>query len=220
MKRPRPKILIADDHEPLRAAVRDLLESRGWFVCADVGNGQEAVSLAVSFKPDIVILVIEMPILSGLDAARQISKALPGIEILIFTMHDTKYLVAEAVKAGARGYVLKSEGNLKLTAAVEALLKHQPFFTGPAPETVTESISNRRAARGADSLTDRERLIVQLLGKGKTNREIASRLRIKPKTLEAHQSRIMGKLGFTSIHELARVPISDKPVSGKSSRKR
>src|SRR5215831_21054701 len=131
MKRAGPKILLADDHEPLRAAVRNLLESRGWAVCADVGNGREAVSLALSFKPDIVILDIEMPILSGLDAARQISKAMPGIEILIFTMHDTKYLVVEAVKAGARGYVLKSEGNLKLTAAVEALLKHKPFFTGP-----------------------------------------------------------------------------------------
>jgi DNA-binding NarL/FixJ family response regulator len=122
------KVLIVDDHEALRAGVRTVLESRGIDVCGEAANGREALVKAIELQPDLVILDITMPVLDGLSAAREISKHLPRISILLLSMHESASMVNVAKSSGARGYVAKSEGISRLLKAVDALAHNQTFF--------------------------------------------------------------------------------------------
>ena len=122
------KVLIVDDHEALRAGVRTVLESRGIEVCGEAANGQEALAKAVQLQPDLVILDITMPVLDGFTAAREITKRLPGIGILLLSMHESSSMVNVAKSSGARGYVAKSEGIARLIKAVDAVAHNKTFF--------------------------------------------------------------------------------------------
>ena len=122
------KVLIVDDHEALRTGVRSVLESRGIEVCGEAANGQEALAKAVQLQPDLVILDITMPVLDGFTAAREISKRLPGVGILLLSMHESSSMVNVAKSSGARGYVAKSEGIARLIKAVDAVAHNKTFF--------------------------------------------------------------------------------------------
>lgn len=122
------RILIVDDHEALRAGVRSVLEGRGLEVCGEAVNGLEALEKVAQFRPDLVILDITMPVLDGFTAAREISKRLPGVGILLLSMHESASMVNVAKSSGARGYVAKSEGIARLLKAVDAIARNQTFF--------------------------------------------------------------------------------------------
>lgn len=211
------RILLADDHDIVRRGLRELLEEQpGWEVCGEAGTGREAVEQALRLRPQVVVLDLMMPELNGLEAARQIRKALPATEVLVFTMHDSEELVHEILSTGARGYVLKSDAARHLVSAVEALSRHQPFFSSRVSATVLDGyLSGARGdARSAPSrtLTDREREVVQLLTEGRSNKEVASILHISVKTVETHRAAIMRKLGVGSIVELVHYAIRNKLI--------
>ena len=213
------KILVADDHDVVRRGIRALLEDQpGWEVCAEATNGRQAVEKAKQLKPDVVVLDVTMPELNGLEAARQIRKLFPNVEVLILTMHDSEQLVHEVVKIGARAYVLKSDAGRNLVAAVEALARHEPYFTPRATEAVLHRY--REQARGddlagaRDPLTPREREVAQLLAEGHRTKEVSARLAISVKTAEAHRANIFHKLGVGSIAELVRWAIHTGLIQG------
>jgi DNA-binding NarL/FixJ family response regulator len=207
------RILVADDHEVVRRGVRKLLQSRpGWEVCGEASNGDETVAAAELQHPDVVILDVMMPGLAGIAAARAIRARVPHAEVLVFTMHETDELLADALASGAQGYVLKSDPSRQLLAAVEALSHHAPY--------VTPSVSDayaRRARRSANPgghllLTSREREVVQLLALGQPNRKVAISLGISVKTVESHRANVMRKLELGSIVDLVRYAVRNRLV--------
>jgi DNA-binding NarL/FixJ family response regulator len=210
-------ILLADDHDVVRRGLRDLLEERAdWIVCAEARDGRSAVELAREHKPDVVVIDLLMPELNGLEATRQIRKALPDTEVLIFSMHETDELVHEAIAAGARGYVVKSDTPMQIVAAVAALANHKAFFTPTVSEALLDSYLHTALTteRTADpkGLSSREREIVQLLAEGKSNKEIAATLFISVRTVETHRATIMKKLEIGSIVELVRYAVRNKLI--------
>ncbi len=211
------RILVADDHVVMRRGLRALLaEHKGWEVCGEAENGREAVDLAVRLRPDVAVLDFSMPELNGLEATRRIRKQVPDTEVLIFTLYETDQLVREVLRAGARGYVLKSDAVLHLTAAVEALAKRQAFFTPGISKTLLTTFLGAEELwhEGSTStgLTTREREVVQMLAEGKSNKEVASTLYISLNTVETHRATIMRKLGFTSIVEIVRYAVRNKLI--------
>lgn len=212
----RVRILIVDDHAIVRRGLRALVQSQQeWEVCAEATNGREAVEKAAQLKPDVAILDIGMPELNGLEATRQIIKANPQTEVLILTMHQSEEVVREVLKAGARGYVLKSDADQNLVAAVEMLLQHKPFLTPDVADVVLVDYLNNQESLDAEPrvrITPREREIIQLLAEGKSNKEVASALDISTRTVETHRAAIMHKLGMTSLSDLVRYAIRNKMV--------
>lgn len=204
------RILIADDHDVVRRGLRSLIESQAnWRVTGEAANGREAVQMAKQLKPDVAVLDITMPELSGLEATRQIMKALPRTEIIILSINESEDVVREVLDAGARGYVLKTDTGRDLVAAVGAVIKHQSFFTNRVADMVLGGYldSKSHPAPGEpprSTLTMREREILQLLAEGLTNKEVGAKLGISFKTAEAHRVNIMNKLNVHSIVELVR----------------
>ncbi len=215
---PKTKILIADDHEIVRHGLRSMLESHpDWEVVGEAVTGREAVELAKQTMPNVAVIDVSMPELNGLEATRQILKALPQTEVLILTMHESEQVVREVLDAGARGYVLKSDAGRDLIAAVEALCQRKAFFSSRVSEMLLQSYLSRPAREPApeaprNRLTAREREIVQLLAEGKTNKEVASALNISIKTAETHRTNIMNKLDLHSISELVRYAVRNNIV--------
>lgn len=211
------RILIADDHEVARGGVRALIESHpDWEVCAEAKDGREAVEQAADTNPDLVLLDIGMPNLNGLEAARQILAARPEIAILILTMHDSDNVVREVLRAGARGFVLKSDAGKDLVAAIEALQRQSTFFTTRVSQMVLDGFLGREM-RGetrdpepdcyGDVLTAREREVIQLLAEGRTSKEVAVTLKLSVKTAETHRTNLMRKLGLHSVADLTRYAV-------------
>lgn len=211
------RILIADDHEVARRGIRSLLESHpGWEVCAEAKDGRDAVELATSMKPDLVLLDIGMPNLNGLEAARQILTTSPNVAILILTMHDSDNVIREVLRAGARGFLLKSDAGRDLVAAVEALESQKTFFTPRVSQMVLDGFLNREQKRSeiedvtnpsGDLLTAREREVIQLLAEGRTSKEVAVTLNLSVKTAETHRTNLMRKLGLHSVADLTRYAV-------------
>lgn len=210
------RILIADDHEVARRGVRALLESHaGWEVCAEAADGRDAVELALTNKPDVVLLDIGMPNLNGLEAARQISAVLPDAGILILTMHDTDNMVREVLRAGARGFLLKSDAGRDLIAAVEAVGLQRTFFTPRVGQMVLNGFLDRDRKHNSaapvefpgDLLTSREREVIQLLAEGRTSKEVAVTLNLSVKTAETHRTNLMRKLNLHSVADLTRYAV-------------
>ena len=200
---------MADCHDVFRRGLRSLLTSHaGWSVCGDTRSGLEAVKLAQELKPDIVILELELAELNGIEATRQLIRNQPAIEVLLYTVHDEEHLISEALRAGARGHVLKSDSEDTLIEAVSAVAKHVPFLS----TTASETLLNRLIKSGTESdethaVSDREREIIRLLAEGKSNSEIGTQLQLSVKTVEAHRATVMRKLGFKSITDLVRYAI-------------
>jgi len=198
------RILVAEDHEVMRRGLRDLLlEHQGWDVCAEARNGRDALDLAVQLRPDVAVVDISMPLLSGLEATRHIRKQSPDTEVLIFTQYESGQYVQEALRAGAQGYILKSDAALHLTEAVEALARHEPFFSPSISKTILSTFFNteeeKRDAETLSALTAREREVLLMLALGKKNRDVADALYITPNTVITYRAKIMKKLGVSSI---------------------
>ena len=216
MKPPPAKlrILIADDHEMVRQGLRRVLGTRpSWEICGEAVNGRAAVEQARKLKPDVVVLDLSMPLLSGLVATRQIRKALPQTEILILTMHDSEQLIREVLAAGARGYLLKSDAGTLLLAAVESVSRSKPFFTSKVSNLVLSGFlgsgSGAHAAPPpAGGLTVREEQILNLVADGLSSKEIATDLGLSVKTVETHRSNLMRKLNLHSVSAVVRYALN------------
>ncbi len=194
-------ILLVDDHEVLRAGVRRLLDGRdGWRVCGEAGDGREAVALAAALAPDVVVLDFTLPGLNGVEATRRIREVCPEARVVLFTMHAQGAIARDALRAGATGLVVKSDGADVLLAAIEAAGARRRFVT----PTLADAVREPPPAAARAELTPREREVVQLLAEGRDNAAIAALLEISTKTVEAHRIAAMRQLGATSTVELVR----------------
>lgn len=222
------RILLADDHEVVRKGLRSLLNAHdGWKVVGEASDGSDAVEKAQELKPDIVIMDITMPKLTGLEAARRILHDAPGTGLLFFTMHNSEQMVNEALSAGAQGYVLKSDAGRDLVMAIEALPQRKTFISPKLASLVSsgddrgrlKAVDARRVAKKSVAktpdqvLTSREREVLQLLAEGKNSKEVATSLDITVKTVETHRSNLMTKLNLHSLAGLVRYAIRNNMVA-------
>ena len=207
------RILIADDHDVVRSGLRAILEAQeGWVVVAEAADGRDAVEKATETKPDIAILDYSLPFANGAEVTRQIRVRVPGVEVLIFTMHDSDDIVLDLLSAGAKGYLLKSDARKFLLTAVESLVAHKPFFTGK----VSEALLDTYLAKNRESetvLSTREKGVVQLIAEGNSNKKIAEILAISLKTVETHRAAAMRKLNLDSTAALVRYAVRNKLVA-------
>ncbi len=214
----RARILVVDDHEVVRHGLRAVLETEaGWKVVGQAEDGREALEKARRLRPDIVIMDISMPRVSGLEATRKIMKALPNTRVLVLTLHESDSVVHDLLQAGARGYVLKSDAGRELIAAVGALQQGKTYFTSRVAEMVLDGYLRERPRNGEGGarpqrLTPREREIIQLLAEGKSSKEVGVALGLSLKTAETHRTNIMHKLNFHSVSELIRYAIRNNIV--------
>jgi DNA-binding NarL/FixJ family response regulator len=210
------RILIADDHEIVRRGIRSLIEGHaGWEVCGEVSDGRQAVEKARELHPDLVLLDVGMPNLNGLEAARQILMSAPGVRVLMLTMHESDQVIREALEAGARGFLLKSDAARDLVNAVEALQRRSTFFTTTVGEMVLNGFlvsRNQKELVLKNRLTPREREVVQLLAEGRSSKEVAIVLNLSVKTAETHRTNIMRKLSLHSVADLVRYAIRNNIV--------
>lgn len=210
---PMTRILIADDHEVVRAGLRSILETHsGWEVVAEAADGKEAIIKALETKPDVAVLDYSIPLVNGVEATRQIRKRNPKIEVLIFTMHDNEALVGDVLEAGARAYLLKSDARQHLISAIEALTMHKPFFSGQISEKLLETFLRTQKDRFGTILSARERIVVQLIAEGHSNKQISGILNLSVKTIESHRAAAMRKLNITSTAGIVRYAIRNKLV--------
>lgn len=207
------KILIADDHSIVRAGIKAILSVRTeWEVCAEADNGEAAVQQAIAHAPDIAILDYSLPILNGLEAARKIGAATRRTAVLIYTMHDDEFLIKDALHARVRGYVLKSAEDAELIAAVNALGKGKTYFSQRVAECLLEDFLSDGKVVASQTLTQREREVVQLVAEGQSNKNIASRWGVSIKTVDSHRTSAMRKLNLRTAVDLARYAIRNRLI--------
>ncbi len=207
------RILVADDHEIVRLGLRQLLTAHpGWEICAEAATGTEAVTLAEQFEPHVVVMDIGMPELNGIEATRRICKLRPETKVVILTMHFADQLIRDIVEAGAQGYVMKSDADRELVAAVQTITNGGSYFTSEAADTLVGPHSMPSPSAFRKQLTPREREVVQLLAEGKSSKEVAVSLGISVNTTETHRSNILRKLELHSLPELVRYAIKNKIV--------
>lgn len=206
-------ILLADEQVVVRRGLRSLLEERPDFkICAEASNGRDAVELAFRHRPNIVVLDVSLPFLNGIEATRKIRKLAPTTEVLIFTAHDGKDMVREAIVAGALGYVLKSETDDQIVKAIESLSQRHAFFSSGISDALLVPAVEAGPTNPVVNLTSREREVVQLVAEGNSNKMIAKALDISIKTVETHRAAAMHKLDIHSTAELVRYAIRKKLV--------
>jgi two-component system response regulator NreC len=201
------RILLADDHTVVRKGLRLLLESVPEFqVIADASSGREAVALAEQHMPDVVVMDVAMPILNGIEAARQITAKLPQTAVVFLSMHGDESYVLRALKAGARSYLLKDSAEYDLIQAVRAVSEGKAFFSPAISKMLVEDYMRQMQERGVEDsyelLTTREREVLQLLAEGKSNKDAAALLNLSLYTVETHRSNIFQKLNLHSGAEL------------------
>jgi DNA-binding NarL/FixJ family response regulator len=209
---PKTKILIADDHRVVIEGIKSALQEHPEFkVAGEAVDGLEAVEFAKSLEPNIVIMDISMPNLSGIEATRQIKGLNPGIQILIYTMHSDKEFVIDLFKAGISAYVLKDDPLSDLILALKAVEGGGTYFSTMAPTLLArhmEEMEEKTTSKNSfDTLSQREMEVFQLLAEGKRIKEIASQLFISPKTVESHKYNIMEKLQAASVIDLTKIAI-------------
>lgn len=192
-------VLLADDHQIIRDGMKVFLEREGYKVNAEAENGQEAVRLALKLRPDIAVLDITMPLLNGLDAAREILNNAADIKTILLTMHDERSYVLEGLRIGIKGFVTKTHAAEDLVQAIRHALQGKTYLSPELSQIVFEAMQTKNDPHH-DPLTPRERQVLQLVAEGKTTKESARLLNISAKTAETHRARIMEKL---NIHETA-----------------
>jgi DNA-binding NarL/FixJ family response regulator len=193
------KVLIADDHQIVRQGLKVLLERERFTVVAEAVDGREAVRLASELRPDVAILDLTMPLLNGLEAAREILREHGSTRVILLTMHAEEYQVAIALRAGVRGYVLKTQAAEDLAHAIRAVVAGQTYLSPAVSSLVVDAyVSGQRP--DADPLAPRERQVLQLVAEGKTSKEIAAMMGLSVKTAESYRTRLMEKL---EIHQTA-----------------
>jgi two-component system, NarL family, response regulator NreC len=200
-------ILLGDDHTLMRQGVRKILEERpDWTVVDEAKDGREAVQKAVTLEPDVAILDIGMPLLNGIEAARQIQRRAPSVRILIVSMHDSEAYIIQALQAGARGYLLKDSADTELIRAVTAVSSGKSYFSPAVSAVMLDDYVRQLADKGLsdryDSLSEREREIFQLVAEGHSNKEIAEMLYLSPTTVETHRAHVLQKLDIHNMAEL------------------
>jgi two-component system response regulator NreC len=193
------RIVLADDHVLVRQGLKSLLEREHFQVMAEASDGQEAVRLIETHHPDIAILDISMPTLNGIDAARSLVRSAPKTKIILLTQHEEEQYIHEALEAGVKGYVLKSQVANDLIQAIRQVCRGEFYLSPGISRAVMEAYRNK-SERPADPLTVRERQVLQLIAEGKSTKDTASVLGISVKTAESHRMRLMQKL---NIHETA-----------------
>jgi DNA-binding NarL/FixJ family response regulator len=199
--------LLADDHSVVRQGFRLILSSQSDFeVIGEAANGREAVDLAGSLQPDIIVMDVSMPELNGIEATRRLGEVSPKTRVLALSMHKDSVYVREILRAGARGYLLKDSIDSDLIAAVRAVANGDGYLS-PAVSDAVLSDYRKHVTDPIDLLTSREREVLQMIAEGKTNKEIANTLNLSVYTVEAHRGRIMEKLNLHSTGELVRFAI-------------
>jgi DNA-binding NarL/FixJ family response regulator len=210
------RVLVADDHPVVRRGLRDLLESQpGIEVAWEASNGAEAIQMIKTGKPELVILDLTMPGVGGLEVLTCGKQESPATEFLILSVHFSDELAREVLRCGAIGYVLKSDADSELLAAIDHARHHQPFFTSSLAVSMARNFVDGRnvVAPGEElRLTQREVEVIQLLASGKSNKEAAADLGVSPRTVESHRSRIMKRLNFRSFSDLVRFAVRERLV--------
>ncbi len=212
------RILLADDHTVMRRGLRFLLESQpGFSVVAEASDGREAVEQAESARPHVAVLDVAMPNLSGIEAAQRIAAQTPSVAIVILSMHSDEGYVLRALKAGARGYLLKDAAESDLIEAIKAVSQGKTYFSAEISKMMVEDyireIRNRGAEDSYELLTSREREILQLLVEGNSNKDIATRLNVSPHTVETHRRNLQDKLNLHSFAELILYAVRKRIIS-------
>lgn len=211
------RVLVADDHEVMRNGIRTLIEHEpGWQVCGTASNGQEAVETAKRLKPEVVVLDMTMPEMDGMEALRQIKRALPDTEVVIFSAHHSEEVIEQLFDAGAKSYIQKSDAGRHLVAAIKSLAEHKAFFTPAVSQILFAKFLSSSVGKNQNgqkhAVTNRERDVVRLLAAGSSNKEVASSLGISIRTAETHRATLMRKLSLNSLAALVRYAIRNNII--------
>jgi two-component system, NarL family, response regulator NreC len=201
------RVLLADDHVLIRAGLRMVVDAQpDLTVVGEAGDGREAVAMAESLKPDVVVMDIGMPMLNGIEAAHQVREKLPGTQIVMLSMHSDEGYVLRALKAGAKAYLLKDSAETDLARAIRAAADGKSFFSPAVGRVLLEDYVRKLQRTGGedsyDLLSPREREILQLVAEGKSSKDIANLLSLSVYTVETHRARVMQKLNLRGIPEL------------------
>jgi two-component system response regulator NreC len=201
------RIILADDHAVMRRGLRLVLEEQKDFqVVGEASDGREAVTLVETLKPDVAVLDITMPNMNGIEAARQISAKQPGVSIVVLSMHSDEGYVLRALKAGARGYLLKESPEADFIQAIRSVCQGKAFFSPAVSRMLVEDyvrqLHDKDIEDSYDLLTQRERELLQLIAEGKSNKDVANMLNLSLYTVETHRGNIMEKLNLHSVPEL------------------
>ena len=207
------KVILADDHNIMRAGLKSLLESsKKVEVVAEANNGRETVSLARKLKPDIVVMDVAMPDMNGVEATRKLAQLVPDVRVLALSGHSEGTFVKGMLEAGAKGYLLKDAATTELLTAIITISKGRIYVSPSVTDTLVGDYLQRvKGEIGPDSLilSAREREVLQLVSEGKSSSQIASTLHLSDRTIETHRRRIMDKLGVRSIAELTKYAIRE-----------
>jgi two-component system response regulator NreC len=211
------RVFLVDDHTVVRQGLRRILESDEEIeIVGEAGDGRTAIDLVQKLRPHVVVMDVAMPELNGIEATRQILKRVEGAKVLVLSMHGDDVYVRQALKAGARGYLLKDSEDLDLIKAVKAIRAGGSFFSPPVSKVVLSGYLGDKVDGDAEDsvarLTDREREVLQLIAEGKTNKEVAHALSVSVNTVETHRKHIMEKLDLHNTAELVRFAIRTKIV--------
>jgi DNA-binding NarL/FixJ family response regulator len=206
------RIVIVDDHDVVRIGLRLLLETYPKYeVVGEAADGREAITVITGAMPDVAVLDYCLPRMNGLEVTQELRDQSPETEILMFTMHHSEQFIEEVIRAGARGYLLKSDAIRELVPAIDAVAAHRPYFSDKVGDTLVDRLLGRRN-RPCSKLSDREHQVVALVAKGHTNKEIAKGLSLHLVTVQNHRASAMRKLHLTSSAALVRYAVRNRLV--------
>jgi DNA-binding NarL/FixJ family response regulator len=207
------KVLVADEHQVVRTGVRKIVNDHGdWVICAEAADGQSALERAIETQPDVAVLAVSLPTVDGITLTRRLVAEVPGVRVLLLTMHDDHDSVRSGLAAGARGYVLKSDSDASLEAAIAALAANRTYFTSEVSEALLYMAMDDRKRSISERFTDRERQIAQAIADGDGNKQIARTLNISIKTVESHRGSVMRKAGCRTAADFVRFAIKHNLV--------
>jgi two-component system, NarL family, response regulator NreC len=200
------RVLVADDHQIVLQGLKTILDREGFEVVGDAPDGAQAVARAIELQPDLVVMDISMPVMTGIEAAAQIRRAVPSARLVLLTVHTENRYILEALKAGIRGYVLKSRAAGELIEAIHEILDGRLYLSPGISQTVVEAYLQQNIGEN-ETLTRRELQVLQLVAEGKTTKEVATSLGVSVKTADSHRSNIMHKLNLHTVADLVRYAI-------------
>lgn len=211
------RVLLAEDHTIVREGLRSLLEATGRVeVVGEADNGRSAVEVARELLPDVAIVDVSMPELDGVEATRQIKKAVPQVRVIVLTMHSAEVYMKEVFRAGASGYLVKKTAARDLLMAVEAVMRDEMYLSPAISKVVidryVEVAGESPVREGYNTLSDREREVLKLVAEGRTNREVADMLNVAEKTVATHRANVMRKLELHNMSELVRYAIRERLI--------
>ena len=216
MSEPPIRVLVADDHAIVRTGIRHVLAGEpGFEVVAEASNGTEALALALELRPDVVVLDISMPGVSGLQAAAELRRGSPETRVLILSMHDNTEYVLESLRAGVHGYLLKDSAAAELGDAIRAVRRGETFFSPPVARRLGAVMRGELGREPPDALaqlTGRERQVLIGVARGQTNKEIAQELGISHRTVESHRESLMRKLDVYTVAGLTKIALEEKLI--------